>query len=146
MAASKWIPIVGAVATMAVMLAIFGCSNSDDSTVSPRSSAGTSSQNSQVSTLDKIAVVFKGDFSKAEIKSKLDQAMRLYGVPITDENYNRTSSALLVSRKAAEQEGCNDCTEMLILDYMIRSYVPGVDIPFADMVGISKAALVAGDR
>ncbi len=112
----------------------------------PTRPAPPKDENADLPILDKIAVVFAGNFSKAEIKAGLDEAMVLYGVPITDENYNRTSGALLVSRKAAEEEGCGECTEMLILDYMIRSHVPGLDVPFADMLGISKAALVAGDR
>jgi len=48
--------------------------------------------------LDKLLVVFQGGYSKQQIQSRLDQAFRLYGVPVTEENYIRYGSILVSLR------------------------------------------------
>lgn len=70
----------------------------------------------------------------------MDEALRLYNTPISEENYSRAASTLIVLRRS------NGTDEMLILDHMIRSYVPGVSITFPEMAAMSSVALKVGDR
>lgn len=84
--------------------------------------------------------VFKGDYTKAQIKQQLDVAMKFYNTPITEENYSRAGSVLVTFRK---DTGIH---EMVILDYMIRSYVPGVKLNFPDAAAIAATFMQLGDR
>lgn len=95
------------------------------------------SSSKNVSALDQMAVVFEGKPSKEEIKVKLDQAIKLYGLEITEDNYNRAGSALVSLRKASKA----GVTEMEILDYMIRSYADNAKMSFADMAGLAATML-----
>jgi hypothetical protein len=87
-----------------------------------------------------MVIAFQGGHSRAEIQSRLDKAMQLYGLAITPENYSRAGSALVTLRKEVGP------SEMEILSYMIRSHVPGVAIGFPEMAAISAVALASGDR
>ena len=93
-----------------------------------------------MSAIQQMEVAFIGTPRQSVIKARLDEAMRLYGTPITEENYSRAGSALVTLRQEFGP------SEMDILDYMIRSYVAGVNIDFPGMAGLSAAALAAGDR
>ena len=88
--------------------------------------------------LSRMEVVFKGHHSKEEIKQRLDLAMSLYKVPITEENYSRAGSVLVGLGQDFELD------EMAILDYMIRSYVPGVNLTFPDAAALAASALHSG--
>jgi len=88
--------------------------------------------------LTMIETVFVGDYTKAEIKSRLDVAMRLFDLPITEDNYNRAGSALVGLRKET------GVAEMDILDHMIRSYVPDVKMSFPDQAAFSATSLQLG--
>ena len=91
------------------------------------------------SPLEQMEVAFIGNPSRAAIKARMDQAMRLYGLPITEDNYSRAASVLVVMRKEHGQ------SEMAILDYMIRSHVPGVSLDFPDAAALSAVFLTVGD-
>lgn len=93
------------------------------------------------SALDKMELVFQGGHSKERIKSKLDQAFRLYGVPINEDNYNRYGSVLVRLRKEI-----GGATEMEILDHTIRSHVSGVSVKLEEMMALSVVAIKSGDR
>lgn len=90
--------------------------------------------------LSQMEITFQGNYSQAQIKSRLDRAMDLYGVPKTQENYSRAGSTLVALRKKVGH------SEMVILDHMIRSHVPGVKISFPDAAGLAAAFLAVGDR
>lgn len=90
--------------------------------------------------LAKAELVFVGNYTQGEIKQRLDVAMGLYGVPRTEENYSRAASALVSLRQA------NGTSEMDILSYMIRSYVPGVNLSFPEAAGLASVLLTVGDR
>jgi len=90
--------------------------------------------------LEQMAIAFKGSYSRAEIKERLDRAIELYNLPSTEENYSRAGSALVALRKETGQK------EMDILDYMIRSYVPGVNINFPSAAGLAASFLSSGDH
>lgn len=89
--------------------------------------------------LDQMEIAFLGGYSRSEIKLRIDEAMTLYGMPITEENYSRAGSVLVTLRQEYGP------TEMDILDYMIRSHVPGVDLSFNEAAAFAVVFLAAGD-
>ena len=107
-------------------LALFSCNDA-------------SHQTSSKDALGMMETIFKGNYTRQEIKSTLDQAMTLYGVFINEENYNRCGSVLVALRKDT------NIKEMTILDYMIRSYVPNVKITFPEAAALAVTFLEAGD-
>ena len=90
--------------------------------------------------LAQMEIAFEGNYSKAQIKEFMDLAMKLYSLPITNENYSRAGSALVALRKEVGP------SEMNILSYMIRSYVPGVAIDFPGAAGMAASFLAVGDK
>ena len=85
-------------------------------------------------------IAFTGHPSVLEIKPVLDRALRLYGVPITEENYSRAGSTLVALRKKLGPP------EIDILEYMIRNHVPGINMSFPDSAAIGAVMLAAGDK
>ncbi len=94
----------------------------------------------EMTALEQMKIAFEGGYTTGQIKAVLDNALSIYGVPINEENYSRAGSTLIVLRKE------NGTNEMDILDYMIRSYVPGVTMKFSDAAAISATFLAAGDK
>lgn len=90
--------------------------------------------------LDQMSIAFVGERGRAAIKERIDRAMRLYRLAITEENYSRAGSTLVALRREFGP------TETEILDYMIRSHVEGIEFSFPEMAGISAAMLVSGDQ
>lgn len=90
--------------------------------------------------LDQMTAVFAGSYARAEIQNLLDEVLRLYGEPVNDDSRSRAGSMLVALRREY------GFPEMQILDYMRRSYVPGVNMSLAGMAALSVAALAAGDR
>ncbi|MEN8205239.1 MAG: hypothetical protein ABFS24_04415 [Pseudomonadota bacterium] len=88
--------------------------------------------------LDRLLIVFQGHHSKRQIQSKLDQAFRLYGVPITEENYTRYGSILVSLRRNVD----SSATEMEILDYATRAYTP--EVKLEEMMYMSSLILQSG--
>lgn len=117
-------------------------SQEEAATRTPISSYSTPSAepSTEVDALNQAEAVFAGGYTREQVKARLDQAMQLYGLPITEENYSRAGSALVAMR---QQTGN---TEMAILDHMIRSHVKGANVSFPDAVGLSSAFLSAGDK
>jgi hypothetical protein len=107
------------------------------STDSPNSTIGGSVND--LTTMQKIYLTFDGDYSDQEIKERLTKAMTLYGMPISDENYGRSASALVTLAKEYNIE------EMIILDYMINElYFSGITLDFGSAAGISVTVLKTG--
>jgi hypothetical protein len=82
--------------------------------------------NTPKSALDRMEVAFEGHHSREAIKARMDRALRLYGLPITDENYSRAASVLIVLGDK------NNVSEMELLDRIIRSHVPGSPLTFQE--------------
>ncbi len=82
-------------------------------------------------------IVFEWNPTQATIRSKLDKVMTMYNLSISEENYNKAGSVLVVLSNGSKKW----VTEMEILDYMERSYVEWVNSSFADMAAISFTAL-----
>ena len=88
--------------------------------------------------LAKCSVVFKGSYTKEQISARLFRAMDLYDAP----RYKAENAASVV---VALRENTG-IAEMVILDYMIRSYVPGVRQSFSEAAALAATFLQAGDR
>lgn len=94
---------------------------------------------SNMTALQQITLAFDGNYSEKEIKDKITEAMVLYNVPITEENYKRAGNVLVVLR---QQQGIE---EMLILDYMINKlYTPNIKMTFPEAAGWSVTILKTG--
>lgn len=92
-----------------------------------------------MTALQQIAITFDGDYSEKEIKDKITEAMVLYNVPITEENYSRAGSTLIALKNDSKIE------EMLILDYMINKlYTPSIKMTFPEASAWSVTALKTG--
>lgn len=90
--------------------------------------------------LSQMELAFVGSPRKSEIKAILDQALSLYGLELTQDNYSRAGSALIAVRIDAEGRGCGSCTERAILERMLRDgKLAGLD--FAVAVGWTVAAI-----
>jgi hypothetical protein len=89
--------------------------------------------------LDQAVLAFVGNSTRSEIKSRMDVALQLYGLQLTEENYRRAGSALVALRKQ------NGTPEMAILGYMIRSHVDGVNLSFAEGASIASTVLATGE-
>jgi hypothetical protein len=61
-------------------------------------------------------------------------------MPVTQENYSRAGSTLVVLRKET------GVTEISILRYMVKSHVPGIKISFPDAAALSAILIAAGVR
>ena len=92
-----------------------------------------------VDPIEQMEIAFEDNYSKSQIKERLDNAMELYNLPRTKENYSRAGSVLVVLRKEYGH------SEMEILSYMIRSQVPGMKIDFPSGAAIAATFLSAGD-
>lgn len=88
-----------------------------------------------MTAMEMMEYVFIGGYTQKDIKTRLDKAMELYKVDLTEENYSRAGSALVTLRKEYGH------AEMLILDYMIRNHVGEVNFTFAEAAGWASAAL-----
>lgn len=83
---------------------------------------------------------FVGGYSVRQIEARLERAMALYGLANTEDNRSRAGSVLVALRREYGP------SEMEILDYMIRSHVPGVNVSFPEGAALSVTFLVAGDQ
>ena len=75
-----------------------------------------------LSQMELMEMAFDGNPTVSEIQPVLDRALRLYGMPITEENYRRAGSVLVALRKEFGP------SEMDILGCVISSHVPGADM------------------
>lgn len=126
-------------------LFIVGCEPSSTSNQpsqsrgSSRSSTSSSSAVQSMTALQQMELAFVGNPRQSVIKPKLDRAFRLYGVEITEENYSRAGSSLVVLRQET------GVPEMEILEFMICSHVPGINVDFPSMAALSATAIRVGD-
>lgn len=115
---------------------IIGCGNSQEG----MEEANATKAVNEMTALQQMAIAFEGGYTSQQIKPVMDKALETYGVPINEENYSRAASTLIVLRKE------HGTKEMDILDYMIRSYVPGVNMQFPEAAAISSVFLASGEK
>jgi hypothetical protein len=90
--------------------------------------------------IQQASLAFDGGHNAREIQAKMDEAFTLYGLEKTNDNYSRAGSVLVTMRRT------HGIPEMQILDHMIRSHVPGVNVTFPQAAALSAVALRSGDR
>lgn len=100
------------------------------------SSSSSTAAVKQLSVFDKLLIAFEGGYSMDEIMERMSKTMTLYGLELTEENYSRAGSVLVSMRNEYGVQ------EMEILDYMIRSHVPNVNIDFPTMAAMATTMLV----
>lgn len=110
------------------------------STSTPRPPASASTAVASMSALEQMELAFSGNPRQSVIKPKIDRAMRLYGLQLTEDNYSRAGSVLVTMRQQ------NSVDELDILDYMICAHASGVNMTFPEMAALSAVALRTGDR
>ncbi|MDD2681093.1 MAG: hypothetical protein PHE20_03270 [Patescibacteria group bacterium] len=94
---------------------------------------------SNMTALQQMTIAFDGDYPEKEIKDRITEAMVLYNVPITEENYSKAGSSLVALKNNSNIE------EMLILDYMINKlYTPSANLSFPEAAGLSVTVLKTG--
>lgn len=112
-----------------VLLGITGCAESNQEDFDDIAA---------VSALDRMVVAFDGSHSREAIRERLDKAMTLYDMPITEENYSVAGRTLVALRK---EDGVS---EMDILAYMIRSRPDEVKIDFSAAASLASVFLAMG--
>ena len=106
----------------------------------PPPGGSTPTSVNDLTALQQMEIAFNGNRAVSEIQPVLDRALLLYGLPITEENYSRAGSTLVALRKE------HGPSEMDILDYMIRSHMPGVEISFPEAAAFSVIFLAVSDQ
>ncbi|MFH1131683.1 MAG: hypothetical protein V1754_10130 [Pseudomonadota bacterium] len=117
------------------VLALIGCGSPQEGVENEKSVNPVD----RMTALQQMEISFEGGYTAQQIKPLMDKALQVYGLPINEENYSRAASTLIILRQEFGTK------EMDILDYMIRSYVPGETIQFPEAAGIASAFLAAGD-
>ncbi len=93
--------------------------------------------------LEQMQLTFMGSPARSQIQAKVDESFGLYGLRPSEDTYSRAGSTLVALRREMNEQGCGVCTEMAILDYMIESHVPGVDMEWHEAAGWAAASLAA---
>src|SRR5262245_11771184 len=97
----RCLPIVACTAAI-VVVGVTACGRTEDS---------AESNGAAMTAIALAEIAFVGGHTHAEIKARLDETMKLYGLPTTEDNYSRAGSTLIALRKA------NGTPEMTILDH-----------------------------
>ncbi len=98
-----------------ILILIFSGGNKDSTSIQPNKNTGSSV--SESSAIELMEIAFIGGYSQGEIKTLIDATMRLYSLPITEENYQRLGSVLVTLRKETGVSEMNILTCMKAMDY-----------------------------
>lgn len=86
--------------------------------------------------LDKMEIVFEGDYSRSVIKRHMDNAMQLYDLPIIERYYEKAGSVLVTLSN--ENEGV---TEMEVLICVIESHTSGIEMQYHEVAALCATQL-----
>ncbi len=112
----------------------------------PAAPEPTGAMPTQPSALEQMSTTFIGNPPRSRIEAKVRQSFAFYGVEPSEDTFSRAGSTLAaLRRQQMTEQGCDACTEMAILDYMIASHVPGVNIDWPEAAGWAAASLAAED-
>lgn len=95
------------------------------------------------SALDQMEFVFEGSYSKNEIKAALDASFRHFGMKGNESNYRHAGDVLVALSNYDMKKGCDTCTEMAILDYMNRNYLPSMGTNWRKYAALASSFLLA---
>jgi hypothetical protein len=111
-----------AAATLLVTLMLAACmqvrSTFVQVTYQPSASEATSS------ALDEMASKFEGDYSRQQIKARLDTTFARYGLEPTEDNYRMAADVLFTLSTNAMEMGCAACTQMAIVEVISTGTLP----------------------
>jgi hypothetical protein len=127
---------IAAIALSAVVIS--GCDEeggSNGTSLESRSSEGSSGAAPPSDALSQMETAFVGNPNHEEIRADLDKALRLYKVPVTEENYSRAGSSLVALRKET------GVAETEILAHTITLHTPGVSLDLSDAFGLAASEL-----
>src|SRR6185503_2357039 len=136
---SKMLAFAGIIALISYGCTHQGTVNLNGNEQTRKSSETAASSVKDKTALEQMEIAFEAGYKKEEINARLDKALELYRLMLTEENYSRAGSTLVALRQK------NRTREMDILSYMIKSHVPSVRIHFAEAAGMASAMLVAGN-
>jgi len=137
---SSFVTLITCAVSVVLLVGCEPASEARTSTGAESTHLRTPSPVEEMDALDQAEIAFVGGYGRPQIQERLDTALRLYGHPITQENYSRAASALVALRKE------NGTSEMAILDHMIRSHTEGVNINFPEAAALSSVFLASGDQ
>ena len=87
-------------------------------------------------------IAFIGNPPPRDVKPQLDKVLTLYGLDISEENYSRAGSVLVVLRQQYyDDQGCIVCTEMRILDETIASGGEAIGLAFPEAAAFAATYL-----
>ena len=92
---------VGLFVALGVVVAILDPELPDQEREQRPTPAAKKRENTSVAEMDSLAkmkVAFVGGRTREQIQRQMDRAMRLYGLPTTEENYSRAGSVLVTMR------------------------------------------------
>ena len=90
--------------------------------------------------LDRMTSTFVGNHTRNSVKSRVEKAMFMYGLELTEENYQEVERVLTRLRK---ESGAG---EMEILSFMIQAFDAGEHIGFKEMATLSAKTIAKDDR
>ena len=135
-----------AAATLLVTLMLAACmqvrSTFVQVTYQPSASEATSS------ALDEMASKFEGDYSRQQIKARLDTTFARYGLEPTEDNYRMAADVLFTLSTNAMEMGCAACTQMAIVEVIAASTTPAAawdDAAAMAIVVLGAPPLESGD-
>ena len=119
------VTVVRAAAIVFCVLMLGACMPVESSLVAitPEPSASVAT----TSALDEMASVFHGDYSREEIKARLDASLVAYGLEPTEDNYRIAADVLITLSTNAMGMGCEACTEMAIIELIASRSTIGAD-------------------
>ena len=96
---------------------------------------------SNLSALDKMAIVFKGGYTKDQIELEATTVLRLFDQSLTDTNYEQLGDVLVALR-----DGIKPNTEMDILDCMksIKQNAESVNLKIPDAAALCATTISMG--
>lgn len=105
----------------------------------PIYSAPTARPATQPDALDQMVIAFDGNWTRSQIRTRVDKALTLYGEPTTDEMRSRAGSSLVTLRREL------GVPEMEILELMLCSPVVADHMSFPEAAGLAAGFASAGD-
>lgn len=123
-----------------LVAACVGCGGYGDDDAAEDADEDADATTLPLSPLAEMVIEFEGDHTETEIRQRLDEALALYDLEPTDDNYSRVGDVL------AEMRRDHAVAEMTLLDCVIRGYVPGFDLEFEDVAVYNAVAFATTGR
>lgn len=124
---------------LTIAFIVAACGGSEPAAATPRP-AEPPAATVPSDALSQMEIAFVGTPRQSVIQDKIDAALALYGLELTEENDRHAGDALVSVRIGAQERGCDACTEMATLDQMLRDgRLPGVE--FSEAVAWASTAL-----